>query len=51
MESRRYTVGMGWARLVCDAREAWKVLRMELEAKAKGRGGGAAFTRKRLKGA
>lgn len=50
MESRRCTVGMGWARLVFDAREAWKVLRMELEAKAKARGVGAAFTRKRLKG-
>ena len=29
---------MGWARVVCDARDAWSILRMELEAKAHGRG-------------
>ena len=40
---------MGWASLVSDAREAWRVLRMKLETKAND-GVGAAFTRKRLKG-
>lgn len=30
-------------RLVCDAREAWRVLRMKLEAKANGGGGGGAL--------
>ena len=42
-ESRRRTVGKGWVRLVCDAREAWRVLRMKLEAKANGGGGGGAL--------